>query len=83
MKITRNDLLFTISLLAAIWFMLTGIIWIYYAALVIAYPVGILSLIIWNVIKSENKKRTKLIPILLSIGLFLSLGMLTYLLIYE
>ena len=73
MKIKINDILFFVSLLMAIWFAITGIIWSYMAALVIAYPIGIISFIIWLLIKHENKKRTRLIPITLTVGLTVSL----------
>ena len=81
MKIKINDILFFVSLLMAIWFAITGIIWSYMAALVIAYPIGIISFIIWLLIKHENKKRTRLIPITLTVGLTVSLFFLALLFI--
>ena len=77
----RNTLVFIFGLLLALWFVWMGMIWIYWAALFIAYPAGILSLICWFIIRNENKKRTKFIPIILSVGLGLSLTVLTCLLI--
>jgi len=81
MKIKINDILFFVSLLMAIWFAITGIICSYMAALVIAYPIGIISFIIWLLIKHENKKRTRLIPITLTVGLTVSLFFLALLFI--
>ncbi len=83
MKISKNDVLFILSLLSAIWFALLAWIWVYLAALIFAYPIGILSFILWLLIRKENKKRTKIIPIVLSIGLAFSLGVLGYWMIFE
>lgn len=83
MAITKNDIFFYLGLIGAIWFALTGIVWVYYAALFIAYPVGLISFIFWRAIKNENRKRTKFIPIVLAIGLTLSMSVLIYLLIWE
>lgn len=83
MKITKNDILFILALICAAWFMLTGIVWVYLAALFIAYPFGLISFLLWLSIKNENRKRTKIIPIALGIGLLLSLLVLVYMLIWE
>lgn len=83
MKLIKKDILFYIGLLFAVWFAWTGMVWTYNAALFIAYPIGLISLILWLIIKNENKKRTKFIPIILTIGLILSLSLLIYLLIWD
>ncbi len=83
MKLTKNDLLFYISLLLAIWFALFGMVWTYSAALFVGYPAGIISLIMWTTMKNENRKRTKLIPIILTIGLILSVSVLLCFLIWD
>lgn len=83
MKITKNDILFWLAIICAVWFAWAGMVWIYWAAIFIAYPFGLISFIIWKIIKKENKKRTKYIPIILGIGLILSLSVLIYLLIWE
>lgn len=83
MNISRNDILFVLALICAVWFFLTGVSWTYSAALVIAYPAGITSFILWMVIRNENKKRTKFIPIILTIGFILSMTVLICLLIWE
>ncbi|WP_146052771.1 hypothetical protein [Aquimarina sp. I32.4] len=62
---------------------LTGMAWIYWVALIIAYPFGLISLLIWLTLKKENKKRTKWIPRILTTGLVLSIGILTFFLIWE
>jgi hypothetical protein len=82
-RLKKNDILFWLGIVTAIWFAWTGMVWTYWAALVIAYPVGFVSLFIWIRIKNENKPRTKIIPIVLVIGLILSLLALTYLLIFD
>jgi hypothetical protein len=83
MKITKNDILFYIGLICAIWFAWTGIVWTYWTALFIAYPIGIISFILWKTVKNEPRKRTKAIPIILAIGFILSLTVLIYLLIWD
>jgi hypothetical protein len=77
----RNTIIFITGLLCAIWFTLFGVMWAYWGALFIAYPFGIIAFVCWFFIRNENKKRTKLIPVILSIGLALSLSVLIYLLI--
>ncbi|MCB9032362.1 MAG: hypothetical protein H6553_00835 [Chitinophagales bacterium] len=42
-------------------------------ALVIAYPVGVVSLLIWFYIKRDQQPRNKAIPIILGVGLAMSL----------
>ena len=79
----RNTIIFIFGLLCALWFAWIGMIWVYWAALVIAYPVGLISLACWFLIRHENKKRTRFIPIVLAIGLVLSLSVLIYLLIFD
>lgn len=81
MNITKNDLLFYSGLLSAVWFACLGMFWPYYIALFIAYPVGILSYVLWRNVKHENRERTKFIPIILTLGLLLSLSALIVLLI--
>jgi len=83
MKINKNDILFYSAILFAIWFAWTGGIWTYSAALFIAYPFGVISLLIWLSIRKENRKRTKWIPRVLIAGLILSLSVLVYLLIWD
>jgi hypothetical protein len=83
MTVKKNDVLFLLGIVTAIWFAWAGMIWTYWAALVVAYPIGLTSLFIWTRIKNENKPRTKIIPIVLMIGLILSLLTLTYMLIFD
>lgn len=78
MKITRNDILFIIAILFALWFAAAGWLWVYYANIIYALPFGIASLTIWFWIKKDGKKRNKAIPILLLIGTLVSLVMLLY-----
>ena len=83
MKITKNDVLFVFALLFALWFALTGIVWVYFAALFVAYPFGALSLVFWLTIRKDGKKRNIVLPIVLAFGLAASLSVLVYLLIYN
>jgi nicotinamide riboside transporter PnuC len=72
MMVKKNDILFWLGIITAIWFAVTGMVWTYWAALVVAYPAGIVSLFAWTRIKNENKCRTKFIPLVL----WLELGFL-------
>lgn len=83
MKVTTNDVIFVIAAIFAAWFAFFGMVWTYWGALFVAYPFGLISFILWRVIKSDGKKRNKTIPIILSVGLVLSLSVLVYLLIWE
>jgi hypothetical protein len=83
MKVKKDDILFWLGILSAIWFVWTGMVWTYWAALIIAYPIDIVSFPIWTKLKSENKARIKYIPILLGVGLILSISTLTHLLIFD
>jgi len=38
---------YVISLLCGVWFLLTGWMWTYLACLFIAYPVGLIGLVLW------------------------------------
>lgn len=58
-------------------------IWVYCAALFVSYPIGLVSLLLWAGIRNEQRKRTKFIPILLTVGLVLSLTSLVALLIFD
>ena len=83
MTIKPGDILFWFGILTAIWFAWAGMVWTYWAALIVAYPVGLVSFLIWINIRSENEKRTKYIAIILVVGLILSISSLTYLLIFD
>lgn len=78
MKIIRNDILFIVAVLFAVWFVAVGWVWVYYANIIYALPFGIASLVIWLWIKKDGKKRNKIIPLFLLIGLTFSLGYLFY-----
>ncbi|RYG17087.1 MAG: hypothetical protein EOO07_11865 [Chitinophagaceae bacterium] len=83
MKATKNDILFTLALLFAIWFSVTAYIWVYWLAAIFSYPFGIASYLIWNYLKTDGKKRNKIIPIVLLIGIVFSLTVLVVLLIWN
>lgn len=76
MKITKSGTRFIIALLFAVWFMAGGIFWVYWFALIFAYPFGIASLALWLYLKKDGRKRNRAIPIILIAGLLLSLSML-------
>jgi hypothetical protein len=82
MTIRKNDILYIISLITAVWFSLSGMLWVYWGALFIAYPFGLLSFFIWLRIRNEKRLRTKFIPGILLVGLTASLVSLVLLLIW-
>lgn len=83
MKIVKNDILFIIAILFALWFAATGWIWVYYVNIIYALPFGIASLAIWLWIKKDGKKRNVFIPVLLLIGMAVSLLWLLYIVYTE
>lgn len=83
MHTKKQDILYYVGLLTAIWYTLTGMVWTYGAALIIAYPAGLISLLIWIKLKRQDEKRIKYIPLILVIGTILSLSVLVYYWIYE
>lgn len=78
MNSTKNNTLFILALLLAIWCGVAGIFWIYWFALYAAYPFGIASLLIWWNIRKDGRKRNIIIPVILIIGWLLSLGELLW-----
>lgn len=78
MKPITSNILFTLGVLLALCFALLGMLWAYYVALILAYPIGIVSLIIWFKVKNDNRTRNKLIIGILIIGFILSMAMLFY-----
>ena len=48
MKEETKAFLFNLfALLCGIWFLLTGWIWVYFANMILAYPVAIVGLLLW------------------------------------
>ncbi len=78
MNPTKNNILFILALLLAVWCAMAGIFWIYWFALYGAYPFGIAAFFIWKNIRKDGKKRNIIIPIILIIGLLLSFGELLW-----
>lgn len=78
MKRTKDDWIALISFLFALWFSLAGIVWVYGAALIIAYPFGLISFILWRFFLGEKRKQSKIIPTILACGLLLSLMVLFF-----
>lgn len=79
----KSNVSFYIALIGSIWFLLTSAIWIYLACLVISYPFGILAFALWikGKNKDEEKKRYRIVGIILATGLVISLAVLVGLLI--
>jgi predicted PurR-regulated permease PerM len=73
MSTTKNSVLYYIALVFAIWFAITGIFWPFLLALIIAYPFGLFSLLIWFYLKKVGDPRNKLVIKTLIIGLIISI----------
>jgi hypothetical protein len=73
MKRTKNDWIALISFLFSLWFLLAGTVWVRGAALIFAYPFGLISFILWRFFLEGNHKESKLIPTILSLGFALSI----------
>lgn len=52
----RNNILFVIAIVFALWFALTGIFWLFWIPLLISYPFGVASFFIWKNIKKRRQK---------------------------
>ncbi|MEL6562231.1 MAG: hypothetical protein AAFQ94_28925 [Bacteroidota bacterium] len=72
MKVQKNDLLFYLAIVAAIWYALTSSFWFFLLNLIYALPFGLMSLLIWLFIRKDLKKRNKWIPRILIFGTALS-----------
>lgn len=77
----RNTILFILGLLFASWFALTGWVWVYLVNLVYSYPAAIFAMFCWLSIRADKKQRNFFIPAITGIGLLISLGVLTVLLL--
>jgi hypothetical protein len=80
---TKNDWIALISFLLALWFSLTGIVWVYGAALFIAYPFGFTSFVLWKFFLEGEHRESKLIPTILSLGFILSILVLLVTWIFD
>jgi ABC-type phosphate transport system permease subunit len=78
MKRTKNDWIALISFLFSLWFLLAGTVWVRGAALIFAYPCGLISFILWRFFLKGERKESKLIPTILGFGLVLSLLVLLF-----
>lgn len=76
MELKRNNGLFIIAILFALWFAIAGMVWVYWFNIILAYPFGLVAFFIWRHIRKDGKERNKVIPIILIIGLLASLGAL-------
>lgn len=78
MRRTKNDWIALCSLLLAFWFLLAGTVWVWGAALIIAYPFGVLSFILWRFFLEGERKQSRLIPTILAFGFVLSILVLFF-----
>lgn len=82
MKSNKANIFFIISLIAAIWFLLTSWCWFYILNIWISFPFGILALVLWKKgLKTDpDLTRFKIIPIVLICGTLTSIASLVYIL---
>jgi ABC-type phosphate transport system permease subunit len=78
MKRTKNDWIALISFLFSLWFLLAGTVWVRGAALIFAYPFGLISFILWRFFLKGDRKESKLIPTILGFCFVLSLLVLLF-----
>ena len=73
---SKSNVYFYIALVCAIWFMVFSSSWMYWMCLVIAYPAGIVSYILWHIGRKQDERiqRYKIIMIILIVGLVLSIA---------
>lgn len=83
MAVKKENIWFYISLACAIWFLLTGSVWVYLMNLVVSLPIGIISYVMMNKVKAMEgrTKRVRLIEIILIIAVLISFVVLMGLLI--
>lgn len=74
----KNDVLFLLGLIAAVWFALTAWIWAYYAALFISYPFGLIAFFIRRSLRNNEAPRNNIISGILISGLIFSIGFLIF-----
>jgi hypothetical protein len=81
-KEKQHTIYTVLTLICAIWFLLTGWIWIYYACLAIAYPFGLIGFWLWR--KGDQKNLWNMTAgLILAAGLALSLSSLLVLTVFN
>lgn len=85
MILTKSNINFVSAFLLAIWFLLSGGVWTYWASLIIAWPAAALSYVLYRYgLKTDNTKtRYKWVKYILITGVIWSLSVLVYLLIFD
>ena len=84
-KTTKALLLNVGALICGVWFFFAGMVWMYWAALFFAYPIGLLGIVLWWLGKRQKMQTTfnRIVLGVFILGLVCSVGMLVYLLIYD
>lgn len=85
MKVTKGDVFYYPAMLLAIWFALSAGAWSYAANLIISFPFGVLSVILWAIGRNVdvNKPRYKRIPIIWAVGVLISTLTLLYFILFD
>jgi hypothetical protein len=74
----KDRVLIFLAVCLAVVFFFMGMIWRYYFALLIGYPAGLLSFMIWRSLSGRSVQGRGLIPYILIAGLIASLSVLAY-----
>ena len=82
---SKNNALYYIALICAIWFLLTCCAWTYLANVVVSFPFGLIAFLIMMKRRKleENKQRYRIVAWILIAGIILSCATLVYFLIFE
>ncbi len=72
MPATLQKSWFTVAIVTAVWFALTGSFWAYYANVVLSFPFGILSAFIWYKQRAYLPKAYRIVGWVLVLGCVLS-----------
>jgi hypothetical protein len=73
MPMSRKNIYFYLSLAFAIWFLITSPLWTYAMNVVISFPFGIISFLLWKKSSSiPGEQRYRIIPKILIAGVAVS-----------
>ncbi|MBS1517856.1 MAG: hypothetical protein JSS91_07200 [Bacteroidetes bacterium] len=81
----KSNIFFYLSVILAVWFLLTAWLWTYYINLFFSLPFGLLSLLFWYLGKKvdERKSRYKITLLILMNGVIFSIAALMFFLFFH
>ena len=83
MSVKKNDILFFIAIVAAIWFAISSAFWVYLFNVFLSFPFGLLSFLIWLYIRKDEKTRNKWVAGILIFGIVVSVISFVALVFYN